>query len=170
MLKSFGGFQNEKFKSTTKIPTTPPSITTQQKPLQQVPASVKSYYGNQDIDTHQAMYHWKNYVEIVKTQGKQTLHIALNRNISLSETYITLEVNNQAQINEVNRHKEPLLDYLRQHLKNSNVSLITKVSVTSPIQNVSPKNHTSREKLRILLEKNPLLETFKKELGLDINF
>ncbi len=168
ILKSFGGFQNDRFKSTTKIPTTPPTRT-QQKPVQQT-TKEPIHYGNETFSAHQAMFHWKNYVEIIKKQGKHTLHIALNRNISVSETYLTLEVNNQAQIEEVNRNKEHLLRYLKENLKNNEVSLVTKISATPPPQTAPPTNHTSGEKFKVLLEKNPLLENFRQELGLDINF
>lgn len=81
---------------------------------------------------------------------------------------ITLAVDNQYQIDLVNQNKEPLLRYLKQQLNNSDVILQIKVQQrdTSP----PTRTFTGNDNYKNLVEKNPLLEQFRKELGLEINF
>lgn len=121
--------------------------------------------GTTPFSTEQALQHWKNYVKTLDSNS--TLFVALNRNISSQGSLLTLEVDNQTQIEVVNQNKETLLRYLKQHLNNSEIALMTKVKRedNTPIRNV-----TSNDKYNAFLQKNPLLEKFREELGLEINF
>lgn len=154
------------FKPITNIPT---SSTDVQKPIEKtvVPPLLKNL-GTTPFSTEQALQHWKNYVKAIDANIHASLHIALNRNISSQGNLITLAVDNQYQIDLVNQNKEPLLRYLKQQLNNSDVILQIKVQQrdTSP----PTRTFTGNDNYKNLVEKNPLLEQFRKELGLEINF
>lgn len=152
------------FKPITNIPT---SSTPSQKPIEKPILEPLQNLGTTPFSTEQALQHWKNYVKAIDPTVHSSLHIALNRNISSQGSLLTLGVDNQYQIELVNKNKEPLLRYLKKQLNNGDLILQIKVKPgdTSP----PPRTFTGNDRYKSLVEKNPLLDQFRQELGLEIN-
>ena len=85
--------------------------------------------------------------------------------LSLAEnTLIHLEFPNDTIRIEVERAKFELLGFLREKLQNYDVDLSIEVNETA----VKRYAYTAREKFEKLNEKNPLMDTLRKEFDLEI--
>lgn len=108
---------------------------------------------------------WKDYTAIVESEGKFNLLSHLSMGIpKLEGTTIHLEFPNSTIKLEVERAKHELLGFLRKKLQNYDISLSIEVNETA----VKRYAYTTREKFEKLKEKNPLIDTLRKEFDLDI--
>lgn len=108
---------------------------------------------------------WNAYTKIVEEDGKFNLLSHLSMGVPrLEGTIIHLEFPNNTIKVEVERAKFDLLNYLREKLQNYDVSLSIEVNETT----VKRYAYTAREKFEKLKEKNPLIDTLRKEFDLDI--
>ena len=82
----------------------------------------------------------------------------------LQENTIHLEYPNTTIKVEVERAKHDLLSYLKESLQNYNLDLDITVNETAEKRYA----YTPREKFEKLKEKNPLIETLRKEFDLDV--
>ncbi len=108
---------------------------------------------------------WKAYTNEIESQGKFNLHSHLTMGIpKLEGTLIHLVFPNDTIKLEVEREKHQLLEHLRSNLKNYEIDLSIEV-VESELKRYA---YTPLEKFEKLKEKNPLVETLRKEFDLDL--
>lgn len=108
---------------------------------------------------------WKEYSIIIEDEGKYNLLSHLSMGIpKLDGNLIHLEFPNHTIKLEVERAKHELLGFLRKKLQNYDVNLSIEVNETSEKRYA----YTAREKFEKLKEKNPLIDTLRKEFDLDV--
>ena len=108
---------------------------------------------------------WNDYAAIVEEEGKYNLLSHLSMGVpKLEGSIIHLEFPNDTIRVEVERAKFELLGFLREKLQNYDISLSIEVNETA----VKRYAYTTREKFEKLKEKNPLIDTLRKEFDLDI--
>jgi len=108
---------------------------------------------------------WKDYATIVEGEGKFNLLSHLSMGVpKLEGTTIHLEFPNSTIKLEVEYAKHELLGFLRKKLQNYDINLSIEVNETA----VKRYAYTTREKFEKLKEKNPLIDTLRKEFDLDI--
>ncbi len=108
---------------------------------------------------------WTSYTEKIKKDGKFNLlsHLTMGTP-KLDGNLIHLVFPNSTIKVEVERAKYELLGYLREQLRNYDVDLSIEVNE----EEVKRYAYTPREKFEKLKEKNPLIESLRKEFDLDI--
>ena len=108
--------------------------------------------------------HWNAYIKKLEKQGKKILASNLQTDTpKLEGTTILLEFPNGTMKKEVEREQGPLLQYLKDELKNHLISL--KVHVNE--ESAKKYAFTPEEKYEKLKEKNPAIELLRKEFDLD---
>ncbi len=119
-----------------------------------------------DVFTEEEMQAvWNDYAAIVENEGKYNLLSHLSMGIpKLEGSIIHLEFPNDTIRVEVERAKHELLGFLREKLQNYDISLSIEVNETAEKRYA----YTTREKFEKLKEKNPLIDTLRKEFDLDI--
>jgi DNA polymerase-3 subunit gamma/tau len=83
----------------------------------------------------------------------------------MADDRIELTIHNQAQENLMNEEKSALMDYLRTALNNYHMQLTTLLVEEAGAQEA----YTIKEKYQKMVEKNPELEDFRKQLGLELD-
>ncbi|AVI51874.1 DNA polymerase III subunit gamma/tau [Pukyongia salina] len=108
---------------------------------------------------------WADYAKKVETDGKYNLlsHLTMGTP-KLDGTLIHLVFPNDTIRVEVERAKFELLGFLRDKLQNYEIDLSIEVNE----EETKRYAYTAREKYEKLKEKNPLIETLRKEFDLDI--
>lgn len=108
---------------------------------------------------------WNEFAKTVEAEGKHNLLSHLTMNIPVVKgTIIHLEFPNHTIKTELEAEKTPLLQYLRENLRNHKIDLdITINEVIKKKYAYSP-----REKFEKLKEKNPLIDRLREELGLTL--
>jgi len=108
---------------------------------------------------------WNKYAKKIESEGKFNLLSHLTMGIpKLQENVIHLEYPNTTIKVEVERAKHDLLSYLKESLQNYDLDLDITVNETAEKRYA----YTTREKYEKLKEKNPLIETLRKEFNLDV--
>lgn len=110
---------------------------------------------------------WSTYAEQMKAAGKFQLHTTLTMKMpELIDGYIVeLTIHNPSQDELLNEEKSGLLDYLRTQLGNYKLIMRTKVEAVS----ADPEQtFTNKEKYKKMAEKNPGLDDFRRQLGLEL--
>lgn len=112
---------------------------------------------------------WRRYANEMKSQGKETYYNAMiKRDPKLKDdTHLTLEVDNQIQVDLINAEIENLITYLRKSLKNYDVFL--EVKITSN-QEEEVKFLNGKDKYTSLARKYPNLHSLKNTFNLDIDY
>jgi DNA polymerase-3 subunit gamma/tau len=113
---------------------------------------------------------WKQYADRLAVQGKQNLYVTLSRHSPQLRDGFQVEftVDNKVQEEELNLEKTSFLEYLRTELRNTFISLTVIVSAGADDNN--NMLYTPKDKFRRMAENNPLLNDFKKQLDLEIDF
>ncbi len=108
---------------------------------------------------------WNSYTQKIEKDGKFNLlsHLTMGTP-KLDGTLIHLVFPNSTIKVEVERAKYDLLVFLREQLKNYDIDLSIEVNE----EEVKRYAYTPREKFEKLKEKNPLIESLRKEFDLDI--
>ncbi|MDC8004108.1 DNA polymerase III subunit gamma/tau [Aureisphaera galaxeae] len=108
---------------------------------------------------------WTSYTKKVEKDGKFNLlsHLTMGTP-KLEGNLIHLVFPNSTIKVEVERAKYELLGYLREQLRNYDIDLSIEVNE----EEVKRYAYTPREKFEKLKEKNPLIDTLRKEFDLDI--
>jgi DNA polymerase-3 subunit gamma/tau len=118
-----------------------------------------------DFDEETMQTVWNDYATIVEKEGKYNLLSHLSMGVpKLEGTTIHLEFPNSTIKLEVERAKHELLGFMREKLQNYDISLSIEVNETS----IKRYAYTTREKFEKLKEKNPLIDTLRKEFDLEI--
>jgi len=108
---------------------------------------------------------WEHFAKELKAKGKFNLHSHLTMGIpKLEGTLIHLIYPNDTIKVEVEREKTELLQYLRKELKNHEIDLSIEVNETE----VKRYAYTPKEKYEKLKEKNPIIDSLRKEFDLDV--
>lgn len=110
---------------------------------------------------------WNEYAKSQKTIGKHQLFTTLTMNLPdiISEDKLELVIHNQAQENLMAEEKSALMDYLRKKLNNYYLQLNTRLVEEAGSQEA----YTIKEKYQKMVEKNPDLEEFRRQLGLELD-
>ena len=110
---------------------------------------------------------WKTYVQTHLNKANRNLFTTLNsRSPELKPDFqLYFPIENHVQLNQIDMIKVDLVNYLRKHLNNYSLSLLT------PVKKLESKKHvyTDEEVYKSLAEKYPLLEKLRKGLDLDLN-
>ncbi len=112
--------------------------------------------------------YWLEFIHIAKSQNKMSLvAIMENGKLALNENYqIVIEVDNKFLEQELTKEKIDLLNFLRAKLQNFKITLNSII-----VENAVKKHlYTSSEKYQHMKEKNPVLEEFKTQFNLEIDF
>jgi DNA polymerase III subunit gamma/tau len=112
---------------------------------------------------------WESYADAVGAEGKYNLRSILKTaNPIIGNGYrLSITVASVTAVDEINREKIPLLEYLRKELNNFVIDLDVNVN-TQEKGNLKP--YTPAQKFQFLAEKNPVLEKLKQKLDLDVDF
>lgn len=84
----------------------------------------------------------------------------------LEETVVLLKLKNQMQESEIQKVKSGLFTHLKKTLLNSKLSLEIEFVKSHEIPK---KAFTSADKLKLMVEKNPLLSELKDKFDLDLD-
>ncbi len=108
---------------------------------------------------------WKDYTQMVGEKGQYNLQSQLDMGEpKLENNLIHLVFPNDTIKKEVEGNKQDLLKFIRKELNNYEVDLSIEVVETE----ITRYAYTPREKYEKLKEKNPLLDTLRKEFDLDV--
>jgi DNA polymerase III subunit gamma/tau len=110
---------------------------------------------------------WNDYARAQKANGKHQLFTTLTMNLPdiISEEKLELVIHNQAQENLMSEEKTALMDFLRKKLNNYALQLNTRLVEEAGAQEA----YTIKEKYQKMVEKNPDLEEFRRQLGLELD-
>ncbi|NND62919.1 MAG: DNA polymerase III subunit gamma/tau [Flavobacteriaceae bacterium] len=118
-----------------------------------------------DFTDEQMQDAWKTYAKKIEKEGKYNLLSHLTMGVpKLDGSLIHLVFPNSTIKVEVERAKHELLNFLRTTLENHEIDL----SIEVDEQEVKRYAYTPREKFEKLKEKNPMIETLRKEFDLDV--
>ena len=119
----------------------------------------------EDFSEEEMLSGWQEYSNIVEKEGKFNLLSHLTMGIPKLEGHIIhLEFPNHTIKTEVEQAKFELLGFLREKLQNFDIDLDITVNETAEKKYA----YSPREKYEKLKEKNPSIERFRTEFGLDI--
>ena len=110
---------------------------------------------------------WKSYIQTHIDKSNRSLYTTLDSRLPelKPEFQLYFPIENHVQLNQIDQIKVDLVNYLRKHLNNYSISLLT------PVKKLESKKHvyTDEEKYKALADKYPLLEKLRKGLDLDLN-
>lgn len=110
---------------------------------------------------------WSLYLSQVEHLHPNLHGILQNSLVRVEEdTHIIIKTANEFQNKEILEIRSDILEYLRQQLQNSEISLDTEIDA----QIVDKKVYTPQDKLAKMANINPEIINFKKELSLDLDF
>lgn len=105
---------------------------------------------------------WKSFVS--KLIDRPSLQTTLSHIPEIKDGFeLHLEIENRVQEDSINLIKPELVSYLRRELRNSKISLITKITEKTHGRVI----YTDEEKYSEMLKKNPNLAVLKKKFNLD---
>ena len=119
------------------------------------------------FDVEKLMLLWGEYSDIILKEGKLQLHTTLTMNPPILKPNFEIElvIHNPSQEELLQEEKVGLMDWLRSKLNNYKIILTTKLEEAS----LDPeKAFTNKEKYNKMAEKNPGLDDFRKQLGLEL--
>ena len=111
---------------------------------------------------------WNDYALNVHQQGKLQLHttLTMNKPIIGDGCEIRLSIHNPSQDALLQEEKPELLAWLRKKLNNSGITLVT---VLEENPDMKEQAFTNKEKYQKMVEANPHLDDFRKQLGLELD-
>ncbi len=112
---------------------------------------------------------WRRYAHEMKSKGLETFYNAMiKRDPKIKdEVFFTMEVDNQVQIDYITPHVHDLIGFLRQELKNYEISVDFFLSEDKDSE---VKFLTGKDRFASMARKNPNLHSFKTIFNLDIEF
>ncbi len=119
------------------------------------------------IDNERLQKVWEDFALQQQREKKIQLFttLTMDKPILLDEKTIELVIHNQSQNNLLQEEKQNLMDYLRKQLNNFHLQLITRIEERAGTDDVA---YTNKERYLKMVEKNPDLEEFRKQLGLEL--
>jgi DNA polymerase III subunit gamma/tau len=112
---------------------------------------------------------WEAFAKSVASRSPN-LHATLTQSkpriVDADNSVVLFSIHSQLQQKEITDNKPDLLRYLRNELKNDNITIQTEMAEVQ--QDDTP--YTPMEKYRKMAEKNPDLSSLKEQLNLEIDF
>jgi DNA polymerase-3 subunit gamma/tau len=132
---------------------------------QQNPKDIRNTPLNQEL-IDQAKTQYSN---TILSEGKHHLASIINdKTIELKDnTVLNLKLDNKVQEEVLNEHKNDLMHFLKDHLKNDMLSLQFEVQ---KLEATELKAYTDEEKFKKMAQKQPLLFEMKTKFNLEIDF
>ncbi|MDR0265959.1 MAG: DNA polymerase III subunit gamma/tau [Sphingobacterium sp.] len=119
-----------------------------------------------DISFGQFIAVWNSYAEQLKAENKINLYTMMTAmQPRLNGTLIEIDVENGVQMDVLQSAKVDVLNYLRVKLQNFSLDL----QGVMMEHTISRKPYTSQEKYQAMVNKNPLLDTLRKEFNLGLS-
>ncbi|MDR3009634.1 MAG: DNA polymerase III subunit gamma/tau [Sphingobacterium sp.] len=119
-----------------------------------------------DVSFGQFIAVWNSYAEQLKTENKINLYTMMTAmQPRLNGTLIEIDVENGVQMDVLQSAKVDVLNYLRVKLQNFSLDL----QGVMMEHTISRKPYTSQEKYQAMVNKNPLLDTLRKEFNLGLS-
>ncbi len=106
---------------------------------------------------------WRKFAQIIPHKHK-ILYVFHNKKPSVNNNVIHIEVHDLLLQKDIEELKDQLLSFLKEELQNDTISL--QINIVEPTK--EQKAITYTEKLKIMNEKNPVLQNLYKDLGLEI--
>ncbi|MNI25364.1 hypothetical protein D3C73_790120 [compost metagenome] len=119
-----------------------------------------------DVSFGQFITVWNSYAEQLKTENKINLYTMMTAmQPRLNGVLIEIDVENGVQMDVLQSAKVDVLNYLRVKLQNFSLDL----KGVMMEHTISRKPYTSQEKYQAMVNKNPLLDTLRKEFNLGLS-
>lgn len=130
---------------------------------------VNEPYGTdaENITPEQLLKAWEEYANKQRGAGKYQLHSTLTftKPVLLENNMIELEIQNESQQHLLVEERQGLIDFLRKQLRNYQLQLRTKIMEKGKTEDTA---YTNKEKYQKMVEKNPDLEEFRRQLGFEL--
>lgn len=119
-----------------------------------------------DVSYGQFIAVWNSYAEQLKAENKINLYTMMTAmQPRLNGVLIEIDVENGVQMDVLQSAKVDVLNYLRVKLQNFSLDL----KGVMMEHTISRKPYTSQEKYQAMVNKNPLLDTLRKEFNLGLS-
>lgn len=137
-----------------------------EQPEQEMPAPVDNNLPADSFTDEQLQNTWKNFAIKLQQSGKKQLHatMTMNQPMIIGDNIVELIIHNQSQDNEIQAEKQDIVSYLRKELNNYKLILQTKIIEEAAKETA----YTNKERYQKMVQKNPDLEEFRKQLGLEL--
>jgi DNA polymerase-3 subunit gamma/tau len=111
----------------------------------------------------------KSYADQVLAGGKKQLAVTLKKHnpVLLNNAVIEIPVDNPIQAEDVNSSKSDIQSYLRQRFENTLIEVKARLVEDGEGEETA---YTPGEKFKKMAEKNPDLNQFKQQFGLELDF
>ncbi len=132
-----------------------------------VKQEVRPLAEDQPVNREDFEKYWTSYAEMMQQSGKFQLYTTLTMKMpSLIEGHIIeLTIHNPSQDELLMEEKTELLDFLRKSLGNYSLIMRTRLEAAA----ADPEQvYSNKEKYKKMNEKNPGLDDFRKQLGLEL--
>lgn len=169
--------QENKVKST--VQPVNPALANYKKQTISIHAGMQQVAKNEDTEAakpketteftqEELMVAWNEYAERMKAQSKISLFVTLTKNEPQLKDNFTIELalDNSTQEVVLAEEKTDLMEFLREKLKNTEVTL----NATIQRGEEEYKTNTPRDRYIKLVEKNPNLDKLRQQLDLDIDY
>jgi len=144
------------------------NLTNKQEPEKVVETNTKTDDLPSDkFEIEQLQKVWESYALLKQQEKKIQLFTVLmsSKPTMLDEKTIEMVIHNLTQNNSLQEEKQLLMDYLRKELNNYHLQLSTRIEENPDSKSVA---YTNKERYQIMVEKNPDLDEFRKQLGLEL--
>jgi len=130
-----------------------------------VDASDNETINNQEVSQDALIEQWENYTKRMTDRGERNMVALLQLDIPRlkNKTEIHLSIPNETNKVELEKNSTSLLQFLRKQLLNDHLNLRLHVDAKEEKKFI----YTSEDKYQELIEKNPMIETFKKNFNLE---
>ncbi|WP_304232605.1 hypothetical protein [Jiulongibacter sediminis] len=124
----------------------------------------------EEVQVHQgdATYTKEGVIAALKAYGKtlqkQTEKFIVESDIELKDGVLTILLVNNTLMELFHELKQEILDFVRKEIKNGSIQIDARL--IAEVKEAKPR--TEQEKFKAMVEKNPVLKTFKDDLGLDL--
>lgn len=119
--------------------------------------------------TEQALFaSWDAFAKKMKAAERDSFYSTLTsrKPILIEENQLLLKLDNQVQLLELNELKADLLGFIREQLNNFAIQM----NLVIEEQEQSTQLYTDTEKVKAMIEKNPVLADLMKKFNLDVGF
>lgn len=112
---------------------------------------------------------WRRFAHEAKSKGMETFYNAMIKRDPklIDDLHLVMDVDNQVQIDYITPHIQDLVGFLREELKNYDISLELKLTEN---KDTEVKFLTGKDRFANMAKKNPNLHSFKNIFNLDIEF
>lgn len=112
---------------------------------------------------------WRRYAHEAKAKGMETFYNAMIKRDprQIDDVHFIMDVDNQVQVDYITPHLQDLVGYLRNEVKNYDVSLELNLLENNEVE---VKFLTGKDRFANMAKKNPNLHSFKNIFNLDIEF